>query len=429
MLAKKDEKYIWHPFTQEKTASLNIPIKKGKGVWIYDEDDKKYLDAISSWWVNIHGHAHPYMRKKIDEQLGELEHVIFAGFTHPKAIEISERLITKLGDGFDKVFFSDNGSTSNEVALKMSFQYFYNQGKKKTKIIAFKDSYHGDTYGAMSVGGRSDFSKPFEDNLFDVFHLDVPTDQNFQQVRKQLIQFLNSGDVAAFVFEPLVLGTAGMITYKVKHLNELMSMCKAKGVLNIADEVFTGFYRTGKLFAHQYLNIKPDLICLSKGLTGGYLPLGLTITHQKIYDAFYSEDKKKAFFHGHSYTGNPLSCAAACASLDLLENQETLDGVKRIVQKHKDFIKVLQTRKEVQGVRQIGTILAFDLKSSTGTSYFNKSRDKLYQFFIDKGILMRPLGNTLYIVPPYCISSNELDLLYNAIKSLLNQIRSGNIQV
>jgi len=429
MLANKDKKYIWHPFTQEKTASLNIPIKKGKGVWIYDENGKKYLDAISSWWVNTHGHAHPYMREKIDEQLGELEHVIFAGFTHPKAIEISERLIGKLGEGFDKVFFSDNGSTANEVALKMAFQYCYNNGQRKSKIIAFKDSYHGDTYGAMSVGGRSDFSKPFEDNLFDVYHLDVPTDLNFNQVKKQLIQFLNNGDVAAFIFEPLVLGTAGMITYKVKHLNELMAMCKAKDVLNIADEVFTGFYRTGKLFAHQYLDIKPDLICLSKGLTGGYLPLGLTITHQKIYDAFYSEDKKKAFFHGHSYTGNPLSCAAACASLDLMEKQETVDSVRRIVQRHKDFIKVLQARNEVQAVRQIGTILAFDIKSSTKTSYFNKSRDVLYNFFIDKGILIRPLGNTLYIVPPYCISNNELDLLYNAIKSLLNQIRSGKIIV
>lgn len=429
MLEDKDSKYIWHPFTQEKTASKNITIKKGKGAWIFDDSENKYLDAISSWWVNIHGHAHPYMRKKIDEQLAQLEHVIFAGFTHPRAIEISERLIQKLGKGFDKVFFSDNGSTSNEVALKMSFQYWFNKGQQKSKIIAFKDSYHGDTYGAMSVGGRSDFSKPFEDNLFDVYHLDVPTDQNFEKVKKQLTNFLNKEDVAAFIFEPLVLGTAGMITYKVKHLNELMSMCKAKDVINIADEVFTGFYRTGKLFAHQYLNIKPDIVCLSKGLTGGYLPLGLTVTHQKIYDAFYSDDKKKAFFHGHSYTGNPLSCAAACASLDIVERQETTDNVKRIIQKHKDFIKVLQGRKEVQAVRQIGTILAFDIKSSGKTSYFNKSRDTLYQFFIDKGILMRPLGNTLYIVPPYCITNNELDTLYNAIKSLLNQIRSGKIIV
>jgi adenosylmethionine-8-amino-7-oxononanoate aminotransferase len=429
MQAHKDQKYIWHPFTQEKTAAVNVVIERGEGAWVFDEKGNKYLDAISSWWVNIHGHAHPYMREKIDAQLGQLEHVIFAGFTHPKAIEISERLLNKLGKGFDKVFFSDNGSTSNEVALKMAFQSLYNQGNPKSKIIAFKDSYHGDTYGAMSVGGRSDFSKPFEENLFDVYHLDVPTDDNFEAVQKQMSQFLAKGDVAAFIFEPLVLGTAGMITYKVSHLNKLMAMCKEKQVLNIADEVFAGFYRTGKLFAHQYLKIKPDLICLSKGLTGGYLPLGLTITSQTIYDAFYSDDKKKAFFHGHSYTGNPLSCAAACASLDLIEREETSDGVKRIIQKHKDFIKVLQTREEVQAVRQIGTILAFDVKSSSKTSYFNKSRDTLYQFFIDKGIIMRPLGNTLYLVPPYCITNNELDLLYNAIKSLLNQIKSGNIQV
>ena len=194
MQAHKDQKYIWHPFTQEKTAAVNVVIERGEGAWVFDEKGNKYLDAISSWWVNIHGHAHPYMREKIDAQLGQLEHVIFAGFTHPKAIEISERLLNKLGKGFDKVFFSDNGSTSNEVALKMAFQSLYNQGNPKSKIIAFKDSYHGDTYGAMSVGGRSDFSKPFEENLFDVYHLDVPTDDSFEAVQKQMSQFLAKGD-------------------------------------------------------------------------------------------------------------------------------------------------------------------------------------------------------------------------------------------
>lgn len=429
MNSSKDKKYIWHPFTQEKTAADNISILKAKNTWLFAEDGRKFLDGVSSWWVNIHGHSNDYINKKLAEQAGELEHVIFAGFTHPKAVEISERLISKLGDGFDKVFFSDNGSTANEVALKMVFQYFYNKGEEKSKIIAFKDSYHGDTFGAMSVAARNEFSKPFEPNLFDVYHIDVPTQTNFQTVKKQLLKHLSKGDVAAFIFEPLVLGTAGMLMYSPHQLEELMQMCAAKGVLNIADEVFTGFYRTGKLFAHQYLDIKPDLLCVSKGLTAGYLPLGLTIVNQKIYDAFYSNDKLKAFFHGHSYTGNPLSCAVACASLDLVEKPEFEDNIKRIVQKHKDFTKILSTKKEVANVRQMGTIIAFDVLTSSKDSYFNNNRDKFYNFFLDKGILLRPLGNTLYLVPPYCITNSELDLVYNAIKSLLNHIKKGNITV
>lgn len=429
MISNKDKKYIWHPFTQEKTAPDNITIVKAKDAWLYAEDGTKYLDCISSWWVNMHGHSNNYINQKLAEQAADMEHVIFAGFTHPKAVEISERIVGKLGPDFHKVFFSDNGSTSNEVALKMAFQYFYNQGKKRAKIIAFRDSYHGDTYGAMSVAARNEFSKPFEDNLFDVYHLDVPTKDNFATVKKQLKKYLSLNDCAAFIFEPLVLGTAGMVMYSPEHLQELMEMCSSVGVLNIADEVFTGFYRTGKLFSHQHLSKAPDLVCLSKGLTGGYLPLGLTVVNQKIYDAFYSDNKLKAFFHGHSYTGNPLSCAVACASLDLLEKQESEDNIKRIVQKHKDFAKVLATKKEVSNVRQQGTILAFDVNTSGKDSYFNSNRDKFYNFFLNKGILMRPLGNTLYLVPPYCTSNSELDLAYNAIKSLLNQIKKGSLTV
>ena len=213
MLQSKDKKHVWHPFTQEKTALPNIPIVRGEGVWLFDENGKKYLDAVASWWVNLHGHAHPYMTEKISEQLKTLEHVIFAGFTHPKAVEISERILEKAGKGFDKVFFSDNGSTANEVAIKMAMQFHFNQGKKRNKIIAFQDSYHGDTFGAMSVSGRGVFSEPFDDNLFEVYHLPIPTEKNFDAVKKSLQQYLQKGDVAAFIFEPLLLGTAGMITY------------------------------------------------------------------------------------------------------------------------------------------------------------------------------------------------------------------------
>ena len=424
----KDQQYIWHPFTQEKTAGPNISIVRGKDAWLFDEKGKKYLDAVSSWWVNLHGHCHPHINHAISAQLEQLEHVIFAGFTHPKAVELSERLIEKLGAPFAKVFFSDNGSTANEVALKMAIQYFYNKGEKKPKIIAFKDSYHGDTFGAMSAGGRGAFSAPFESNLFEVDFIEVPHVKNLNEVKKKLGYYISKGNVAAFIFEPLVLGTAGMQMYAPSHLDQLIEICQSRGVLTIADEVFTGFYRTGRLFAHQYLRNKPDMICLSKGLTGGYLPLGLTIATKEVYDVFYSEDKMKTLFHGHSYTGNPLSCAAACASLDLTETDHTADQVKRIVQKHTDFAKALKKREEVHRVRQMGTILAFDIKVSGESSYFHSLRDKMYQFFLKKGILLRPLGNTLYIVAPYCIKNAELDLLYNAIKSFLNQLKIGNVK-
>ena len=390
----KDQQYIWHPFTQEKTAGPNISIVRGKDAWLFDEKGKKYLDAVSSWWVNLHGHCHPHINHAISAQLEQLEHVIFAGFTHPKAVELSERL----------------------------------KGEKKPKIIAFKDSYHGDTFGAMSAGGRGAFSAPFESNLFEVDFIEVPHVKNLNEVKKKLGYYISKGNVAAFIFEPLVLGTAGMQMYAPSHLDQLIEICQSRGVLTIADEVFTGFYRTGRLFAHQYLRNKPDMICLSKGLTGGYLPLGLTIATKEVYDVFYSEDKMKTLFHGHSYTGNPLSCAAACASLDLTETDHTADQVKRIVQKHTDFAKALKKREEVHRVRQMGTILAIEIKVSGESSYFHSLRDKMYQFFLKKGILLRPLGNTLYIVAPYCIKNAELDLLYNAIKSFLNQLKIGNVK-
>lgn len=428
MLSELDKKYVWHPFTQEKTAAENVGIVSGKGAIITSENDGEYIDAISSWWVNIHGHANEHIANAIAKQAKTLEHVIFAGFTHPKAVEISQRLTAKLGEGFDKVFFSDNGSTANEVAIKMSFQYFYNQGTPKHKIVAFKDSYHGDTYGAMSVGGRSTFSAPFEEHLFDVFHLDIPTEENFEEVKKQMKQFLATGEVAAFVFEPLVLGTAGMICYQPWQLDELIQMVHDAGALCIADEVFTGFYRTGTIFAIDQIKNKPDIVCVSKGLTGGFLPLGLTVCSLKVYEAFYSDDKAKTFFHGHSYTGNPLSCAAACASMDITESEECKNNVERIVRKHGEFANYLHGREEVEKIRQRGTILAFDIKTNEGTSYFNSLRDTLYNFFLEKGVLLRPLGNTLYILPPYVITDQELDFVYSSIKSLLNSIESGSLK-
>ena len=288
-LAERDQELIWHPYTQMQNAPTPIPIVRGEGVFLIAEDGKKYIDAISSWWVNIHGHSHPYIAKKVSEQLSTLEHVIFAGFTHPGAIELAERLISILPDSQRKVFYSDNGSTAVEVALKMCFQYWSNQGLNKTKVLAFNNSYHGDTFGAMAVSARSAFTRPFEKLLFEVEFLDLPDQKNLEQLKAQ-ISALGS-EVSAFIFEPLVQGAGGMQMYDAACLDELIKHCRNNGILTIADEVMTGFGRTGKLFATDHLSEKADLMCFSKGLTGGTMALGVTTCTLEIYEAFLSDNK------------------------------------------------------------------------------------------------------------------------------------------
>lgn len=425
MLQEKDAQLIWHPFTQEKTAVPNVPIVSASGVWLKEENGNQILDAISSWWTNVHGHSNTYLAKAIYDQASTMEHVIFAGFTHPKAIELSERIIGKLGDSYTKMFFSDNGSTSNEVALKMAIQYHFNYGRIRNKIIAFQDSYHGDTFGVMSTGGRGSFTQPFEPNLFDVYHLDVPNGENDEVIIEQFKKFVANNDVAAFAFEPLVMGTAGMLIYSEYLLESLVSIAKENGVLTICDEVFTGFYRTGKLFAYHHTSIEPDIICMSKGLTGGMMALGVTVCQQHIYDAFYSDDKMKAFFHGHSYTGNPIACSAACASLDLFESEETLNNIQRLIGFQAEFGEVLKSIGCFTNVRQKGTILAFDVVTGEETSYFNSLRDELYNFFLEQNVLLRPLGNTLYILPPYCIDQSEYDIIKSAVLKLEGKLKEN----
>lgn len=419
-LQEKDTKYIWHPFTQMKNANNILPIVKAEGLYLYTEDGKKIMDAVSSWWTNLHGHSHPYLAKAVAAQFNTLEHVIFAGFTHPKAIELAERIIGKL-PYLDKVFFSDNGSTAVEVALKMAFQYWHNNNQPKTKIIAFKDAYHGDTFGSMSVGGRNAFNQPFFPFLFDVEFIDVPTKGKEEKTLLQLKNLVEKKDVAAFIFEPLVQGSAGMVMYAPEILEKLVTLCKTNQVLTIADEVMTGFGRTGKWFATDYINTKPDLVCLSKGLTGGAMSLGLTVCTQEIYNAFLSNDHSKTFFHGHSFTGNPLACAAACASLDLMEKPTAWKQIEMIVKSHQVFKSKIASNPKLKEVRQTGTILALEFKTEENSSYFNHLRDRLYQFFLDKNILLRPLGNVLYILPPYCIKEVELMVIYQAIEGYLDK--------
>jgi len=418
-LVERDRDLIWHPYTQMQNAVSHIPIVRGEGVYLIAEDGKKYIDAVSSWWVNIHGHSHPHIAQKVAEQLRTLEHVIFAGFTHPGAIELAERLLNILPSGQSKVFYSDNGSTAVEVALKMCFQYHNNLGDPRTKVLAFNNSYHGDTFGAMAVSSRSAFTRPFEKLLFDVEFIDVPNAGNIEQLKGQISEL--ASDLAAFIFEPLVQGAGGMLMYEAKYLDELSMHCKKIGILTIADEVMTGFGRTGKLFASDHLLEQADLMCFSKGLTGGTMALGITTCTLDIYNAFLSDDKLKTLFHGHSFTANPVACSAALASMDILLSKETGSSIDMITQSHRDFLIKIKDHPRLKNIRQTGTILAMEWVTSAETSYFNNLRDNLYNFFLDQGIILRPLGNILYILPPYCIKSEQLQYIYAKIEEALER--------
>ena len=421
-LSERDQQAIWHPYTQMQLADPSIPIVKGEGVYLFDEAGKKYIDAISSWWVNLHGHAHPYLAQKTAEQLQKLEHVIFAGFTHEPAIVLAERLLGILPANQSKIFYSDNGSTAVEVAIKMAIQYWRNKGYARNKIIAFDHAYHGDTFGAMSVSSRSKFTHAFNDLLFDVIRIPYPGKGREQDTMDQLKTQITKqrSSVAAFIFEPLVLGAGGMLMYEAGILNQLIKNCNENHIIAIADEVMTGFGRTGKYFASDFLEAQPDIICLSKGITGGTMPLGVTSCTHDIYTAFLSDDRDKAFYHGHSYTANPVACAAAIGSYELLIKEECRQSIQRIAASHTGFIKKNQDNPVLKNLRSTGTILAMDFETSEPTSYFHSLRDRLYHFFLERGIILRPLGNTVYVMPPYCITDAELGYVYDAIERFSN---------
>jgi adenosylmethionine-8-amino-7-oxononanoate aminotransferase len=422
-LSKRDNQVIWHPYTQ-MLKSDPIGIVRGEGAYLFDESGRKFIDAVSSWWVNLHGHAHPYIAEKVSDQLKKLEHVIFAGFTHEPAVELAEKLLKLLPSNQSRIFYSDNGSTAVEVGLKMALQYWYNKGSKKTKVIAFEHCYHGDTFGAMSVSARSAFTRSFESLLFDVIHLPLPVKGKEKETLNALTAILenNKNDIAAFIFEPLVLGAGGMLMYEPDILDELLMLCKIQGVITIADEVMTGFGRTGKLFASQYLQHQPDIMCLSKGITGGTMPFGVTSCNQTIFNAFLSEEASATLFHGHSYTANPVACAAALASLDLLLDPSCRASINYISEQHQHFAKKLHGL-GIESARSKGTIFALDIKTEENNSYFHSQRDELYNFFLENGIILRPLGNTIYILPPYCILKEDLSRIYDAV---LKKLPQGN---
>jgi adenosylmethionine-8-amino-7-oxononanoate aminotransferase len=400
----------------------SIAITRGEGAYLYDEEGNKYIDAIASWWVNLHGHSNSYLAEKVYEQALKLEQVIFAGFTHEPAIRLAERLLSHLPSNFEKVFYSDNGSTAVEVGVKMALQFFHNQGHiKKRKIIALTDAYHGDTFGAMSLGAPSAFNAPFQDMLFEVDFIPNPN-QTKECLKALEVKLENSDEYAAIIFEPLIQGAGGMNIYAAETLDKIISMAKKHGLLCISDEIMTGFGRTGKWFAMDYLEQKPDIVCLSKGLTGGMMAMGVTVCSNLLFESFLSTDRTKTLFHSHSFTANPLACAAANASLDLMEKAESWSQIAAIQESHEVWKNKLNEHPVIKNIRCFGTIVACEIDTPEKDGYLNPIRGKAYDHFIKKGILLRPLGNTLYILPPYCIKPSELATIYVEIENFANQI-------
>ncbi|MFA5557326.1 MAG: adenosylmethionine--8-amino-7-oxononanoate transaminase [Flavobacteriaceae bacterium] len=415
-LSERDKKHNWHPYTQHKLFSDHIAIVKGENALLWDENGKEYIDAIASWWVNPYGHSNPKLAGAIYKQLTSLEHVLFGGFTHEPAVLLSENLMKILPKNQQKIFFSDNGSTAVEVALKVALQYFFNKGKKRTKILAFESAFHGDTFGAMAASGISFFTEAFEDSLIEVVRIPVPTKGNEEKAVNELTQQLKTEQFAAFIFEPLVQGAAGMVMYEAEILSEMIRICKVHNVFTIADEVMTGFGKTGKNFACDYLNENPDMMCLSKALTGGTIPMALTTFTQELYNAFYDQDINKALFHGHTFTANPVGCTAALTSIEMLQSVEMQENIKRINQKHKTFAAKLLSNPNVENIRVLGVILAFEIKRNNTESYYGDFRQKLYKFFIENGIILRPVGNIVYILPPYVITDKQLEKVYEIVE-------------
>jgi adenosylmethionine-8-amino-7-oxononanoate aminotransferase len=418
-LIERDQNNLWHPYTQHKTAALPIAITKGEGALLWDENNKEYIDAIASWWVNPYGHSNKFIADAIYKQLTTLEHVLFGGFTHEPAIILAEKLLAILPINQKKVFFSDNGSTSVEVAIKVALQYFYNKGQKRTTIIAFENAFHGDTFAAMAASGISFYTQAFQGMFIDVVRIPVPVKGQEQESFDTLKEVIKNNDCAGFIFEPLVQGAAGMVMYEPEALDHLLQICQENNVLTIADEVMTGFGKTGKTFACDYLSIKPDMMCLSKALTGGTIPMAITTFTQDLFDAFYDEDINKALFHGHTFTANPTGCAAALASLSLLETEEMQHNLVRINKSHLDFKKRVENHPMVTATRVLGVIFALEIKTETSASYYGTLRNKLYDFFIENGVILRPVGNIIYILPPYVSTDAQLQKVYQVVESAL----------
>ena len=418
---------IWHPFTNSAMDPPPIEIEHAEGVWLFAKDGRKIIDAVSSWWVNLHGHANPRIAAAIGEQARKMEHVILAGFTHEPAQELASRLRKWIAPALTQMFFSDDGSTAVEVALKLAVQHFGNKGQsRKCEIVALEHGYHGDTAGAMSVSDDSPFTDPFRTMRYPVHRVHsaycyrCPVGLRRESCHIECVEKLGAiladrGDkTAAVIVEPLLQAAGGMIVHPVEFLQKVRALCTQHDVLLIADEVLTGFGRTGKMFACDLAGVVPDLMCLSKGITGGFLPMGVTLSSDRVESAFRSENRLHTFYHGHSYTGNALACAAANASLQIFDDEPVFDRISRIAAIHSERLAQLKGYTQVGDVRQIGTIGAIELRAGDA-GYLSAMRPKLYGFFLERGVLLRPLGNVVYVLPPYVISPQELHNVYDVI--------------
>jgi adenosylmethionine---8-amino-7-oxononanoate aminotransferase len=423
--------HIWYPYTQAKTAPEPIEVESGAGLWLKLADGREIADCISSWWVNLHGHAHPQIVEAIAAQAAKLEQVIFAGFTHQPAQELASKLVARLPENLTRVFYSDNGSTAVEIALKMAYQYWVNVGEPRSRFIAFEGAYHGDTFGTMSVGSRSLFSDVFRDLLFEVDFCPYPDiyDGDERALEKELNCLVaikqrltdRPDTYAGIIIEPLVQGAGGMRMCSSGFLQELRQLVDDFDTLLIFDEVMTGFGRTGANFACDRAKVSPDIISLSKGITGGFLPLAVTIATDRIYQSFSSEDPTKTLYHGHSYTANPLGCAAALASLELLTANEPVFTQMEIW--HRKYLPQLAAKyPQLTRSRVTGTIAAIDIVDRHRSGYLNPVGMKIRAHAIEHQILLRPLGNVLYLMPPYCITEAELAWVYQQIDRVLAKV-------
>jgi adenosylmethionine-8-amino-7-oxononanoate aminotransferase len=433
-LSDRDRSCLWHPYTQMKVAPDPIAVVRGEGVWLYTEDGRRLLDGTSSWWVNIHGHSHPKLNDALTTQARTLEHVMFAGVTHEPAVELAERLTSILPAGLRRIFYSDNGSTAVEAALKMAYQYWQNRGKHgRREFVALNHAYHGDTFGAMSVSEDSIFTKTFQPLLFDVhrayspycFRCPLGLERSSCEVDclQGLLRLLETqhDSIAAVIVEPMLQGAGGMIVWPKEFLSGVREICNRFDVLMIADEVLTGFGRTGRMFACEHAGISPDILCLSKALTGGYLPLAVTAATEKVYEAFLSDDRSKALFHGHSYTANPLGCAVAVASLKLFDEEQTLQRVQRMEQQFRSRLERLRVHPLIADVRGIGGVAVMELRTAKG-GYLDDIGPTLTREFVKRGVLLRPMGNILYFMPPYVITESEVNWAFDQIGEVLDTI-------
>ncbi|MEW5963353.1 MAG: adenosylmethionine--8-amino-7-oxononanoate transaminase [Pseudomonadota bacterium] len=405
---------VWHPFTQHALAGEAIEIARTQGAWIERPDGRRILDAISSWWVITHGHRHPHIIAAIRAASEQLDQVIFAGFTHAPAEALAHKLLAVAPDGLAHVFYSDSGSTAVEVGLKMALGSFRNRGEARTTIVALEHAYHGDTVGTMSAGARGVFNEAYAPLLFDVARIPFPRAGSEQATIDALDLHCRGGTVAALLIEPLVLGAGGMLMYPAWVLGELERVCARHGVLLVADEVMTGWGRTGTLFACTQAGIAPDILCTAKGLTGGALPLAATLATPEIFEAHYSADRTHTLFHSSSYTANPIACAAALANIEVWEREPVAARVARLGELQAERLARLEGHRRITRTRRTGTITAVDVEVADA-GYLAEAGPRLYALFLERDILLRPLGSTIYVMPPYCTTASELDLVYDAI--------------